>query len=143
MWIELSEFNFKLFIPLIFPVFKRIQSAVKKTFIIEENQIFKAFRYFTSYTLTFIFLIIIYVRTRKIRNENKENSKNDNLLENDIITVKSTGSNLGISIIIIDPNAQDTKKTKIKSVIFLSGLYFLQYYRIYFIKLSYFKTKII
>ena len=145
MWIELSEFNFKLFIPLIFPVFKRIQSAVKKTFIIEDNQIFKAFRYFTSYTLTFIFLIIIYVRTRKIKNENKENSKNDNLLENDIITVKSTGSNLGISIIVIDPNAQDTKKTKIKSVIFLSGLcligLFCNYYRYLFEKPDYREAK--
>ena len=81
MWIELSEFNFKLFIPLIFPVFKRVQDVIKKLYMKKDNQLFKTFRYFTSYMLSFIFLIIIYYRTRKIRSRIKKEkcSKNKNI----------------------------------------------------------------
>ena len=134
MWIELSEFNFKLFIPLIFPVFKRIQEAVKKSFMTKDNQIFKTFRYFTSYTLTFIFLIIIYFRSRKVKSENIEDSINDSLLKTDTISVKKS-ENLAISNNITELKNQNTKKKNIKSIIFLSALcliglfcYFFRYF---------------
>ena len=61
MWIELSEFNLKLFIPLIFPLFRRIQDITKSKYIKEENQLFKTFRYFSSYLFSFIFLILLSV----------------------------------------------------------------------------------
>ena len=134
MWIELSEFNFKLFIPLIFPVFKRIQDVVKKSFMTKDNQIFKTFRYFTSYTLTFIFLIIIYFRTRKVKSENIEDSINDSLLNNNTISVRKS-ENLAISNNITELKNQNTKKKNIKSIIFLSALcliglfcYFFRYF---------------
>jgi hypothetical protein len=49
MWIEFSEFNFKLLIPLIFPIFKRVQDFTKKLYIKDskdDKTLFKTFRYF-------------------------------------------------------------------------------------------------
>ena len=45
MWIEFSEFNIKLLLPLIFPIFKRIQDYSKKAYITQDNQIFKTFSF--------------------------------------------------------------------------------------------------
>ena len=60
MLIELSEFNLKIFIFLIFPIFKRIEDIPRKAYIIKDNQLFKTFRYFLSYSLCFIpFLIVL------------------------------------------------------------------------------------
>jgi hypothetical protein len=39
MLIELSEFNLKLLIPLIFPIFKRIEDYSKKAYLKNENQL--------------------------------------------------------------------------------------------------------
>ena len=64
MLIELSEFNIKIFIPLIFPIFKRIQYYTKKAYLIEDKQIFKSFRYFLSYTISLIPFLIITYRTK-------------------------------------------------------------------------------
>ena len=68
MWIELSECSFKLLVPLIFPIFKNIQNFTKKIYIKEnydDHTLFKTFRYYFSFILAFIPLIIIYVRTKK------------------------------------------------------------------------------
>ena len=135
MWIELSEFNFKLFIPLIFPVFKRIQDAVKKTFITKDNQIFKTFRYFTSYVFSFIFLLIIYFRTRKVQSKNIENEGNDVFLVNNNINITESGTSLNMANTITELKTQNAKKMKIKSIIFLLALcamglfcYFFRYF---------------
>ena len=65
--IELSEMNINLFIPLIFPVFKRIEDYTKAAYINKklDNQLFKTFRYFCSYIFAFIPLIIVNLRTGK------------------------------------------------------------------------------
>ena len=80
MLIELSEFNIKIFIPLIYPVFKRIQDFSKKAYIDKDNQLFKSFRYFLSYTISFIPFLIIKLRTKKEKSR-KEKSENVNPLE--------------------------------------------------------------
>ena len=72
MLIELSEFNIKLLLPLIFPIFKRIGDFSKKAYIKEDNQQFKVFRYFLSYILCFIPFLIIKLRTKNSNNKNQE-----------------------------------------------------------------------
>ena len=80
MLIELSEFNIKIFIPLIYPVFKRIQDFSKKAYIDKDNQLFKSFRYFLSYTISFIPFLIIKLRTKKEKSR-KEKSEIVNQIE--------------------------------------------------------------
>ena len=134
MWIELSEFNFKLFIPLIFPVFKRIQDVVKKAYIRKDNQLFKTFRYFASYMLSFIFLIIIYFRTRKIQSESIENKENNTSEKRMTIAAGDTAS-FSMTNTIEELKVKNERKTKIKSILFLGGLcliglfcYFFRYF---------------
>ena len=134
MWIELSEFNFKLFIPLIFPVFKRIQDVVKKAYIKKDNQLFKTFRYFASYMLSFIFLIIIYFRTRKIQSESIENKEN-NTSEKRMTIAAGDTSSFSMTNSIEELKVKNERKTKIKSILFLGGLcliglfcYFFRYF---------------
>ena len=134
MWIELSEFNFKLFIPLIFPVFKRIQDVVKKAYIKKDNQIFKTFRYFASYMLSFIFLIIIYFRTRKIQSESIENKEKNDSEKRMTIAAGDTAS-FSMTNTIEELKVKNERKTKIKSILFLGGLcliglfcYFFRYF---------------
>ena len=61
MWIELSEFNIKIFLPLIFPIFNRINDLTREIYKKNDgdNKLFKNFRYFLCYTFSFIPLIII------------------------------------------------------------------------------------
>ena len=121
MWIELSEFNFKLFIPLIFPVFKRVQDVIKKLYMKKDNQLFKTFRYFTSYMLSFIFLIIIYYRTRKIRSENIENKENVDT-EKRVTIATAENNSFSMTNTITELKKKNAQKTKIYSIIFLAGL---------------------
>ena len=140
MWIELSEFNFKLLIPLIFPIFKRIQDVVKKTYMKKDNQIFKTFRYFTSYMLSFIFLIIIYYRTKKKSNENDKKEEKDDDLSNKKMFV-TDGGNFSFANSINEIMIKNTKKRKIQSITFLGGLcamgLFCYFFRHFFEKNSY------
>ena len=78
MWIEFSEFNLKLLILLIYPVFGQIQNYTKEAYIgkNKDNQIFKAFRYFCSYIFAGIFLIIFKIRNRRTSSK-KTQSSND------------------------------------------------------------------
>ena len=55
MLIEFSDFNLKILILLIFPIFKTVQDYSKKAYVVEDNYIFKTFRYFASYIFGFIF----------------------------------------------------------------------------------------
>ena len=126
MWIELSEFNLKLFIPLIFPVFKRIQDLTKKLYIKEtydDKTLFKTFRNYFSYIFAFIPLIIIYVRTKKAeqdlliekKEENNEEIESKATLKSDDEPLNQTNSKNDLKI-------SNSRKTRIKSYLFLGGL---------------------
>ena len=148
MWIELSECNIKLLIPLIFPIFKRIQDLTKKIYIKEDyddHTLFKTFRYYFAYLLAFIPLIIIYVRTKKegqdLLIEKKE--ENNEKLESKV-NLKNSESSI-IENEIIEPKIVNTRKTRINSYLFLGGLCLMAlacyYYRYFFEKLASRKIK--
>ena len=140
MWIELSEFNLKLLIPLIFPVFKRIQDLTKKAYVTNDNQLFKAIRYFTSYTFSFICLIIIYLRTRETKNNKTDDQKDDDHKLLDTIensrTLSQTQTFRTMSNQIDELKLNISKKNKIKSFLFLALLcligFFCYFYRYLF-----------
>ena len=143
MWIELSEFNLKLFLPLIFPLFRRIQDITKSKYIKEENQLFKTFRYFSSYLFSFIFLIIIYVRTRG----RKKEKEIDNLLKNidQTLSLDLTQTSKSFSNQIDELTNRNEKKKKLKSFLFLILLcaigFFCYFYRYLFEKDEYLMAK--
>ena len=143
MWIELSEFNLKLFLPLIFPLFRRIQDITKSKYIKEENQLFKTFRYFSSHLFSFIFLIIIYVRTRR----RKKEKEIDNLLKdiNQTLSLDLTQTSKSFSNQIDELTNRNEKKKKLKSFLFLILLcaigFFCYFYRYLFEKDEYLMAK--
>ena len=129
MLIELSEFNLKLLIPLIFPIFKRIEDYSKKAYIKEENQLFKTFRYFLSYIFAFIPFLIIKFRTKNANEKNK-------ILE---INKKDTNSTRNFTItnsIVILKEKKKIQLRKLKSFLFLFSLcilgLFCYFYRFLF-----------
>lgn len=136
MLIELSEFNLFLFLPLVFPITYRIEDYIMRTFITNDNQLFKAFRYFLSHVLNFIPALIIKLRTKKEINKNK---KKDIKIE-----VQSAQSNITIfpapkreeSNELIKLSDKIEKKKRIKSCLYLILLsaiaLFCFYYRYLF-----------
>ena len=72
MLIEFSEFNAKLLIPFIFPIFNQIQNYSEDAYIVKDNHLFKAFIYFLGYIFAVIFLIILKITTRKTDSEKKK-----------------------------------------------------------------------
>ena len=137
MWIELSELKFKLLLPLMFPLFRRIQDITKKLYITKDYQLFKTFRYFLSYMLSFVFLIIIYFRTRQVKNSTIEQNENDDKVFRTASTLYSLSDPRSSIMVnsIEELKIRKTKKTKIKSVLFLGGLcamglfcYFFRYF---------------
>ena len=70
MLIEFSDFNPKLLILFIYPIFLKIQDHTKILYLDEnkDNFLFRTFRYFTSYIFAFIPLLII---KRRAKNNNK------------------------------------------------------------------------
>ena len=112
MWIELSEFNIKIFIPIIYPIFQRIGDYSKKLYMVKDNNIFKTFKYFLSHIFSAIFLLIAYRRSKKISSISmrltKENEiRKDILLNNHMINE------------IEELKKKNEKRTKIKSILFL------------------------
>ena len=128
MLIELSEFNLKLLIPLIFPIFKRIEDYSKKAYIKEDNQLFKTFRYFLSYIFAFIPFLIIKFRTKNA------NEKNKILKINKIDTNSTRNFTITNSIIIL--KEKKIQLRKLKSFLFLFSLcilgLFCYFYRFLF-----------
>ena len=54
MWIECSEFNFKLLILLIYPIFNRLGDISSDAYIKDKNRVFKTFKYYLSDSFSFI-----------------------------------------------------------------------------------------
>ena len=156
MLIELSEFNFKLFIPLIFPAFKRVQDFTKKLYIEEDyddHTLFKTFRYYLCYIFSFIPLLIIYIRTKKaeqqflIEKKEKEKEKEmKNTKEQDDDDDEKAESQKTliynespfVSNATADSKKSNDRKTRLKSYLFLGGLCLMAiscyYYRYFFEK---------
>ena len=83
MLIEFSEFNIKLILPFIFPIFRRIQDYTNAAYMNEEKDspIFTAFRYFLSYIFAGILLLIVTYRTKNSKNVPSNNKSNPFLLK--------------------------------------------------------------
>ena len=142
MWIELSEFNLKLFIPLIFPVFKRIQDLTKKLYIkkgYDDHTLFKTFRYYLCHILAFVPLLIVYFRTKKAENDLIE-IKEENTEKLESVKTLTHNDTLFKTNTIADLKVANTRKKRMKSYIFLGGLcilsLFCYYYRYFFEKYS-------
>ena len=98
MWIELSEFNIKIFLPLIFPIFNRINDLTREIYKKKDgdNKLFKNFRYF------------LCKNTKKKKEDNK---------------IKEEGNNDDGSLGTIEETRKRIQKdTKLKSILFLLGL---------------------
>ena len=142
MGIELSEFNLKLFIPLIFPVFKRIQDLTKKLYIkkgYDDHTLFKTFRYYLCHILAFVPLLIVYYRTKKAENDLIE-IKEENTEKLESVKTLTHNDTLFKTNTIADLKVANTRKKRMKSYIFLGGLcilsLFCYYYRYFFEKYS-------
>ena len=114
MWIELSEFNIKIFLPLIYPIVKRIEDIPRKAYLNDDNQLFKTFRYFLCYTLSFVPFLVIKLRTKKKRKKKEpEDSKPLKIIYangNDSVNSKSEINKLSKKL---------NKKRLIKNIIIL------------------------
>ena len=122
MWIEFSEFNIKLLLPLIFPIFKRVQDYTKKTYLKKDNQIFKTFRYFGSYIFSIIPFLIIKYRIKNSKTKEKDNQLNDdNNNNNEKLPEARTLSALNYSLTnqITELKKKNDKKRTIYNIIFL------------------------
>ena len=142
MWIELSEFNLKLFIPLIFPVFKRIQDLTKKLYIkkgYDDHTLFKTFRYYLCHILAFVPLLIVYFKKKKAENDLIE-IKEENTEKLESVKTLTHNDTLFKTNTIADLKVANTRKKRMKSYIFLGGLcilsLFCYYYRYFFEKYS-------
>ena len=118
MFIECSEFNIKLLIPLIFPIFKRIQDYTKKSFLLDDNQLFKTFRYFVSYIFAIIPFLIIKYRIKNLKK--KEIIIKLETTETNSLTSFTSGNSFSNEI--HELKKKNEKKRKIYSFIFLSIL---------------------
>ena len=130
MWIELSEFNLKILILFIFPIFKRVEEYPRKAFLTKDNQLFKTFRYFLSYNLSFIPFLIIKIRTRKRKNrKEKKINESENLSDNndDIIIPKSREKS---EVILLSQKVK--KRKRINNIIFILVLCSIAIFCYYF-----------
>lgn len=128
MLIEFSQINLKILILLIFPVFKRIQDYTKKSYLQDDNQLFKNFRYFFSYIFSFVPLLIVKYRSKNSVDLNTKSNQ-----ESKKIAV-SSGSMCSVNE-INELQKVNFKKRKIKNILYLailclSGLvcYFYRYF---------------
>ena len=127
MLIELSEFNLKIFIFLIFPIFKRIEDIPRKAYISNDNQLFKTFRYFLSYSLCFIPFLIIKLRSKNTDNENKE--KNPKVEGYSTNSYKSRGQ---INILLKKLNRKKNMLNVLYLLILSALGWFCYYFRYFF-----------
>ena len=104
MLIEFSEFNYKLLLPFIFPLFNQLQDLSNKSYMVVngDNHVFVTFRYFLSYVFSGIFLLILKYNTREIIKKN----------EIEIID-PITGNEVRLTA------KKRAKKTKIKNILFI------------------------
>ena len=123
MWIEFSEFNIKLLIPLIFPIFKRLGDLTRKIYN-GTNPLFKTFRYFLCYSLSFIPLLIIKYRSKNPKKKKEDaNIEAENNKEDNLTSLAGT---------IEENRKKFDKMEKIKSILFLIMLSIIGFNSYYF-----------
>ena len=115
MLIEFSELNIKLLVMLIYPLFNQVEHYAKELYLNNDNSYFNQFRYFTSYILSFIFLIILHYKSKSNTTDTESTNKNKNII---IISKQKNEMNNEIDEIKNNIN----KKRNIKEVIFLFSL---------------------
>ena len=73
MIIEVSELNLKLLIFLIYPISIKIQDYTSTAYMKEEkfNLLFLVFKFYLSFIFSGIFLLILYIRTRRKERNSK------------------------------------------------------------------------
>ena len=116
MFIEFSELNFKLLVMLIFPAFNIAEHYTRSYFITKDNSYFSQFRYFTSYILSFILLIISHYRSKSNVIDQKSINNNQNIIN---ITPQAYEMNNEIDKM----KRKISKKRKINDVIYICFLY--------------------
>ena len=127
MLIEFSELNAKLLILLIFPVFKNLETIVKKLYIVEDSGMFSFFRYFCSYIFASVFVLIIHYRSKRRKKFLRPlellefNYENENNEGNEETNNKQFLSARHISV-VERLEEKNIKYRKIKSIIFFSFL---------------------
>ena len=80
MIIEFSEFNLKLLLFLVYPIFILIEDYSKEAYIKDgkDNNLFITFRHYLSFIFSGIFLLIFKLRTRKVQQKaNKCKTRNN------------------------------------------------------------------
>ena len=127
MFIEFSEFNYKLLFFLIYPIFRRIEGFTDK-FIEEDNKLFKTFRHFLSFLFSGIFLLIFYFKTEWAPKLIEPKNKNLNKEEKEQSEEESYSNNLD-QIDIVQKYRE--RKRKRKSALYLFSLCFLGFFSYY------------
>ena len=79
MLFEFDEFNFKLLLFFVYPLFRLMQDYTYEAYIKEDNNIFTTFRCYLSFIFSCIPYIIFKIRTKK-----KQPKKEQVLLNNNI-----------------------------------------------------------
>ena len=64
MLVEFPKLNVKLLVLLIFPFFRTLEKFTTTLYIIEDNSLFDAFRYFLCHFLSIVFLYIFYKKNK-------------------------------------------------------------------------------
>ena len=64
MLVEFPKLNIKLLVLLIFPFFRTLEKFTTPLYIIEDNSLFDAFRYFLCHVLSIVFLYIFYKKNK-------------------------------------------------------------------------------
>jgi len=127
MFIEFSEFNYKLLFFLIYPIFRRIEGFTDK-FIEEDNKLFKTFRHFLSFLFSGIFLLIFYFKTEWAPKLIEPKNKNLNKEEKEQSEEDSYSNNLDQIDIV---RKYRERKRKRKSALYLFSLCFLGFFSYY------------
>ena len=119
MWIECSEFNYKLLLPLIYPLFGQLENPLRLSLIKKDTYLFKSFRYFLSHCFSFIPFIITKIRSKNNNNKEEEESallkQNNSIISNELSKIVK----------------QIERKKNIKNILFLLGICcvgFIAYY---------------
>ena len=137
MLIEFSKINIKLFFPLIFPIFYRIERYISTTYFEKDNNLFKTFRYFLSYLLCIIPYLIIRIRSSR-KNYINRDSENEIKKSKNMIEIFVEGNEENVLNRLIKKQDKKKKTINILYLLLLSCLGFIcQFYKFWFDEKNY------
>lgn len=97
MLIEFGQTDYKLLLLIVYPVFRAIEHHTKKLYLVDDNKLFKLFRFFLSHLFSGLLLLFVKFRSRKNKknvNDSADQIKmifiNNNipLFDNEIVKLK-------------------------------------------------------